>query len=143
MSSLKILYSMEAIMELNNKLLKAGTLEDKKKHWAKVIAEQIASGMKISEFCRVYGLSSHVFRYWKYLKYKRRERNELSEEQQNNDAVSFTPVEVNTSDFRRDTEEGKPGQVKITFKNGHSISVNDASIEKVLTLIIAQISQLL
>jgi len=99
--------------------------------WAKVAADQIASGMGAEKFCQYHQVNFSKFHYWKYSKIRLLSNGTGSISKQENrkhdkDPAKFIPLQIATDapSNRCHKNEAISSQVKevvIVFKNGHKI----------------------
>jgi hypothetical protein len=99
--------------------------------WAKVVADQIASGMGAERFCQQHQINFSKFHYWKYYKIKPdfSHSNSISKpksKQYDKGAAKFISLQV-AADIPSN-EHPKDGivdvqdkKVEILFKNGHKM----------------------
>jgi len=64
--------------------------EEKVRFWRKILEEQRKSGLSVREFCRVRGLSTGLFYYWR----KSLERNGFGENRERESRKRLIPVRI-------------------------------------------------
>ena len=121
------------------------SLEERTFFWQKIIAEQIASGMKMTKFCRQHQLSVSALKRWKRNLQSGKEHVTVSATTRQKikaaaTEISFIPLQVTQNNLAQ-KEKGQM-EVNIRFKNGHSIIVSAADIHKIMPLVIEQVSEL-
>ena len=131
------------------------TLLERKRFWEKVIADQEISSMTAVTFCQQHQISIATFKQWKYRLQKEGEQfdgsNSKESNQIRNQTIGFIPLQISANSFLT-TEGDKNGkkkecperetELKIVFKNGHSIIISLAISAEVLSSLIYQVAKL-
>ncbi len=142
---------MEVVMEsLYQVPTKSCSDSEHRIFWARVMSDQKTSGIGLKEFCRRHQLNFSALHYWKYKKQKikathgRDDRN-MKNQQSNNDAARFIPLQISTSTSvsdHRKIESNKTPEIQIVFKNNHKLILPLTIPEASLFLIVKIIANL-
>ena len=96
-----------------------------KRNWEKIIAEQKMSGMTMKEYCHKHQLSLSSFKNRKY-HLKNKTKNGSGRKSK------FIPLQLISND---EPINKKRGDIRINFKNGHSINVMVPDLNTMLFII--------
>jgi len=93
-----------------------------KAFWVQAISDQEASGKTMKEFCRERQLSLSTFRYYAYKKCDRKKKDNPKKRsyQRKKIAKKFIPLQLIPNDIPI-TKSVKSNDIRIVFKNGHSV----------------------
>lgn len=129
------------------------SMAERERLWKQIIADQERSGLKMTRFCQKHQLTISTFKQWKYRLQKDSEqfdKNDVLEDAHvSKSTTEFIPLQVTTNNFAT-TENGNEAQgqaeseteIKIIFRNGHSIIIPLAVSAEVLSSLIYQIAKL-
>jgi hypothetical protein len=114
--------------------------------WAKVVADQIASGMGSEKFCRHHQINFSTFHYRKYKKnnssYVLSKNNiKPKSEQRDKDVSKFISLQVATDIpsnmcHKENAVDAQDKKIEIVFKNGHKVILPLVISETNLSLLI-------
>ena len=93
-----------------------------KKFWAQAISDQEESGKTMKEFCRERQLSLSTFRYYAYQKCDRKKKDTPKKRSYKRKEIAkkFIPLQLIPNDIPI-TKSDKSSDIRIVFKNGHSV----------------------
>lgn len=112
---------------------RSSTRQEKSKFWEQMVSDQKASGMKMKRFCREHRLAYYTFKTWKH-----RLKNivgmdnlKVADEnacKRNEVASQFIPLQIISEKAPID-EKVKNCEIKICFKNGHSVAMQLSDLD--------------
>lgn len=126
---------------------------ERERLWEQIIVDQEKSGLKMTRFCQKHQLTISTFKQWKYRLQKNSEQfdknNNTEDTQVSKSTTEFIPLQIASNSFATtgdDSEaQGKTEsetEMKIIFRNGHSIIIPLAVSAEVLSSLICQIAKL-
>lgn len=113
--------------------------------WAKVTADQIASGMGAEKFCQHHQVNFSKFHYWKYSKIRLLSNNTSSGKQEkrkrDKSSAKFIPLQITTDIpsnkcHKKEVVSSQAKEVVVIFKNGHKIILPLVVSETNLSLLV-------
>ncbi len=126
---------------------------ERERLWKQIIADQERSGLKMTRFCQKHQLTISTFKQWKYRFQKDDEQfdknNNTEDTQVSKLTTEFIPLQIAGNSFAT-TEDGNEAQgktgseteIKIIFRNGHSIIMPLVVSAEVLPSLIHQVAKL-
>lgn len=126
---------------------------ERERLWKQIIADQKRSGLKMTRFCQKHQLTISTFKQWKYRFQKNSEQfdknNNTEDTQVSKSTTEFIPLQVASNSFAAigngSEAQGKAEletEIKIIFRNGHSIIIPLAVSAEVSSSLIYQIAKL-
>jgi len=119
---------------------------EQQKFWAKVVDNQIASGMGAEKFCQRHQINFSKFHYWKYSKIKpnfsqSNSINKQKNKQPDKDVAKFISLQVaadipSNGYHKENAVDAQDKKVEIVFKNGHKVILPLMISETNLSLLI-------
>ena len=93
-----------------------------KNFWVQAISDQEESGKTMKEFCRERQLSLSTFRYYVYQKCDRKKKDTPKKRSYKRKEIAkkFIPLQLIPNDIPI-TKSDKSSDIRIVFKNGHSV----------------------
>ena len=104
-----------------------------KKFWEHLVLEQKASGKTMKAFCCEHQLSLATFKAYKYGYRGQKKKYDLTDKQK--ESISkFIPLQIIASN-EQVSSSTKNNDIKIVFKNGHSVIVSALDLEAAFFII--------
>lgn len=123
--------------------------------WAKIIADQLASGMGSEKFCKQQQVNFSKFHYWKYAKVRpdcigaaTNKTTKLVKQCQDKKINKFVSLQISPKQAVVNNQQTQNNTVRssetieVIFKNGHKIIVPEAITSDNLSLLIKAVGEL-
>jgi hypothetical protein len=110
---------------------KPSSKSERNAFWTRVITDQIASGMDMTEFCRRHQLKFSMFRYWKYRSKIGKSICDKNGAGENESIAKFIPLQFTSKEVyveqpQKETKEkadDRVTEIKIVLNGGHDLVI--------------------
>lgn len=130
-------------------------LAEQRSYWAKVVEDQIASGMGAEKFCELHQVNFTKFHYWKYSKIRpscigaaAKKNPKIVRKCRDKKINKFIALQISpdqaivNQQAQNITADRSSKAIEVIFKNGHKIMVPETITEVNLSVLIKVVGEL-